>query len=66
MDRDICIYPNVVLNVVLPVIIGSYYVLNFKTQKQYDAFFNHNIILYFATIVLLLYGFTKIKLQQLA
>jgi hypothetical protein len=32
MDCDICFYINVVLNVVLPVIIGSYYVLNFKTK----------------------------------
>jgi hypothetical protein len=34
VDCDICIYLNVVSNVVLPVIIGSYYVLNFKATNN--------------------------------
>ena len=55
------------LNVVLPVIIGSYYVLNFKPPKELVPntamilFLLGIAIVYVLTISWLIYGFTKIN-----
>jgi hypothetical protein len=52
------LFLHVVLNVVLPVIIGSYYVLNLKPKQYHNDSAVHYIrTLFFAILLFLVYGF---------